>query len=116
MSKTGESILLGAREALAYARGEREGFVAHVPQHVDVKIIRKRLGLSQAKFAVRFGFALDAVRNWEQGRRQPDLAARAFLRVIEREPDAVRRALSVPGDEKSPARRRRRPARGAAVA
>lgn len=116
MSKTGESILLGAREALAYARGEREGFVAHVPQHVDVKIIRKRLGLSQAKFAARFGFALDAVRNWEQGRRQPDLAARAFLRVIEREPDAVRRALSVPGDEKSPARRRRRPTRNAAVA
>jgi putative transcriptional regulator len=96
MSKAGESILRGAHEALAYARGERDGFVVHVPEHVDVKTIRKRQGLSQAKFAARFGFALDAVRNWEQGRRQPDLAARAFLRVIEQEPEAVRRALSVP--------------------
>jgi len=50
--------------------------------------------LSQQKFAARFGFALSALRNWEQGRRQPDPAARAFLRVIDREPEAVSRALS----------------------
>ena len=68
MSKAGESNLRGAREALAYAQGECEGFVAHVPEPVDVKAIRERVGLSQAKFAARFGFALDAVRNWEQGR------------------------------------------------
>ena len=98
MSKAGESMLRGAREALAYARGARDGFVAHVPAHVDVKATRKRLGLSQARFAAEFGFALDAVRNWEQGRRQPDAAARAFLMVIDREPDAVRRALSATAD------------------
>ena len=73
-----ETILDGAREALAYALGGRKGFVAHVPECVDVRAVRERLGLSQAKFASRFGFALDAVRNWEQGRRQPDVAARAF--------------------------------------
>ncbi|MGH7034906.1 MAG: helix-turn-helix domain-containing protein [Stellaceae bacterium] len=56
--------------------------------------IRKRLGLSQADFAVQFGFKLDAVQNWEQGRRRPEGAARAFLRVIEREPAAVQRALA----------------------
>ncbi|MDH3595872.1 MAG: helix-turn-helix domain-containing protein [Rhodospirillales bacterium] len=94
MSKAGESILRGAREALDYARGEREGFVAHVPERLDVKAIRQGTGLSQVKFAAQFGFSVDAVRNWEQGRRQPDVAARAFLMVIEREPDAVRRALS----------------------
>ena len=77
---------------------------------------RKRLGLSQARFAARFGFALDAVRNWEQGRRQPDVAARAFLMVIDREPDAVTRALSVPGREKRRAGRKQRPARRAAGA
>jgi len=93
MSKSGESILRGARQALAYAQGVREGFVAHVPEKVDVAAIRKRLGLSQAEFAVRFGFRLDAVQNWEQGRRRPEGAARAFLRVIEREPAAVQRAL-----------------------
>lgn len=94
MSKAGESILRGARQALAYANGEREGFVAHVPDVLDVKAIRSRLGLTQAAFATRFGFDLRAVENWEQGRRQPERPARAFLRVIEREPDAVLRALA----------------------
>ena len=93
MSKSGASILRGARQALAYAKGARAGFVAHVPKEVDVKAIRKRLALSQSEFAARFGFAVDAVQNWEQGRRRPDGAARAFLRVIEREPAAVARAL-----------------------
>ena len=94
MSKAGESILRGARQALAYAKGERDGFIAHVPEVLDVKAIRSRLGLTQAAFAARFGFDLRAVENWEQGRRQPERPARAFLRVIEREPDAVLRALA----------------------
>ena len=94
MSKSGESILRGARQALDYGRGVRAGFVAHVPEDLDVAAIRKRLGLSQGDFAARFGFKLDAVQNWEQGRRRPEGAARAFLRVIEREPDAVQRALA----------------------
>jgi putative transcriptional regulator len=94
VSKVGESILRGAREALAFARGAREGYVVHVPYQVDVKAIRKRLGLSQRQFATRFGFRLDAVQNWERGRRAPTGAARAFLTVIDREPEAVQRALS----------------------
>ena len=83
-----------AARALDYACGNRAGSVAHVPEDVDVAAIRKRLGLSQSDFAARFGFKLDAVQNWEQGRRRPEGAARAFLRVIEREPAAVRRALA----------------------
>jgi putative transcriptional regulator len=94
MSKSGESILRGARQALDYMRGARDGFVAHVPEEIDVATIRHHLGLSQAEFASRFGFKLDAVQNWEQGRRRPEGAARAFLRVIEREPEAVQRALA----------------------
>ena len=96
MSKAGESILRGAREARAYAHGDRDGFVAHVPETVDVRAIRQRVELSQAKFASCFGFSLDAVRNWEQNRRLPDVAARAFLMVIAREPAAVMRALAEP--------------------
>lgn len=94
MSSSGQSILRGARQALAYAKGERDGFVAHVPDTLDVKAIRSRLGLTQADFAARFGFDVRAVENWEQGRRHPERPARAFLRVIEREPDAVLRALA----------------------
>jgi putative transcriptional regulator len=94
MSSSGQSLLRGARQALAYAKGERDGFVAHVPDTLDVKAIRSRLGLTQADFAARFGFDVRAVENWEQGRRHPERPARAFLRVIEREPDAVLRALA----------------------
>jgi putative transcriptional regulator len=94
MSKTGKRLLKGAREALDYARGARDGFAAHVPEEIDVAAIRRRLGMSQGEFAARFGFKLDALQNWEQGRRRPDGAARAFLRVIEREPEAVQRALT----------------------
>jgi putative transcriptional regulator len=108
MSKAGDSILRGAREALAYAKGERAGFVAHVPDEIDVRAIRRGTGLSQAKFSARFGFALDALRNWEQGRRQPDASARAYLTVIAREPEAVSRALAArSGGLRSRARRGR---------
>lgn len=94
VSKAGKSMLKGAREALAYAQGERQGFLTHLPDEVDVRAIRKRLGLSQRAFAETFGFRLDAIQNWEQGRRRPERPARLLLRVIDREPEAVRRALA----------------------
>ena len=94
MTKAGESILRGAREALDYAEGEHKGHKVHVPTVVDVKAIRQRNGLSQAKFAARYGFSPASIKNWEQGRRQPDVAARAYLLVIANEPEAVHRALS----------------------
>lgn len=67
-------------------------FVA--PEKVDVRAIRSKLKLSQAEFAERFGFTPAAVRQWEQGRRYPHGPARVLLTIIDREPDAVRRALS----------------------
>ena len=54
---------------------------------------RRRLGLSQTEFAAWFGISPGTLRNWEQGRRVPEGPARVLLRVIERDPDAVRRAL-----------------------
>jgi putative transcriptional regulator len=62
----------------------------------DVVAIRKRLGLTQDAFAARFGFSHGAVRDWEQQRRQPEASARVLLTVIDREPEAVRRALDLP--------------------
>ena len=94
MTKAGEKILKGAREALAYAKGEDDNAVTlHVPDNVDVKAIRGAMKLSQTAFAARFGFSTHAVRNWEQGIRTPDVAARAYLLVIKNEPEAVERAL-----------------------
>ncbi|ANT65464.1 helix-turn-helix domain-containing protein [Prosthecochloris sp. CIB 2401] len=94
MSEAGSKLIKSARQALAYARGEvSAGFIAHVPDEVDVKAIRMSLGLTQPEFSNRFGFDVRAVQDWEQKRRQPDRAARVLLTVIAREPDAVRRAL-----------------------
>jgi putative transcriptional regulator len=60
----------------------------------QAKIIRRALGLSQEDFALRFHIPLGTLRDWEQGRKDPDAAARAYLIVIGRNPDAVYAALS----------------------
>ena len=59
-----------------------------------VRLLRDRLDLSQADFAGRFRIPVASLRDWEQGRRLPDAATRAYLTVIEREPEAVLRALA----------------------
>jgi putative transcriptional regulator len=61
---------------------------------VDVQILRNRLGLSQAAFAARYGFSVDAIRQYERKRRIPSGAIRTLLTVIAHEPDAVTRALA----------------------
>lgn len=95
MSKAGSRLLRSVRRARAYARGDTcEGFIAHVPAQVDVKAIRIKLGLSQEAFALRFGFSVASVRDWEQHRRQPEQAARVLLLVIARNPEVVTGALS----------------------
>jgi putative transcriptional regulator len=93
MSVAGDQILRSVRSLRAAVQAGA-ALPAHVPAQVDVRAIRKKLGMSQAQFAAAFGFGLDAVQNWEQGRRRPEGAARAFLKVIAHEPDAVRRALA----------------------
>jgi putative transcriptional regulator len=59
----------------------------------QVKIIRRALGLSQEDFATRFHIPLGTLRDWEQNRKEPDAAARAYLVVIARNPEAVSDAL-----------------------
>jgi putative transcriptional regulator len=70
---------------------ERKARMKRVPQ---VKVMRRALGLNQEEFSARFRISLAMLREWEQGRSEPDQATRAYLTVIAREPDAVRRALS----------------------
>lgn len=95
MSRIGKRLIESAKQARAFARGEaRKGFAVHVPDEVDVAAIRKRLGYSQSQFSRRFGFSIDALQDWEQHRRTPDRTARILLKVIDREPGAVSRALA----------------------
>ena len=97
MSKIGTSIIRGFEEAIAFAEGTADMslYRVHIPAEIDVKAIRGRLGLTQQQFATRFGFNITTLRHWEQGRRVPDGTARAYLRVIDREPQAVQKALRV---------------------
>jgi putative transcriptional regulator len=61
---------------------------------VDVRAIRAKLGMSQERFARTFGITLAALRDWEQRRRAPRGPARTLLQIIDREPDAARRAMA----------------------
>jgi len=91
-----DRIMQGIGEARAYLEGtaDKRRYRVHVPEKVDVKKIRQRLGLSQEAFAQTYGFALSAVRDWEQGRRKPERSARILLKIVEKEPEAVTRALA----------------------
>ncbi len=66
------------------------------PSAAQIKALRARLGLSQARFAHRFGFTVDTIRQYEQGRRVPSGPASTLLKVIAADPDAVIRALGRP--------------------
>ncbi len=97
MSKVGDDIIEGLKEALAYARGEDvPGIRVHHIEvdKVDPKAIRRRLKLTQQQMADFLGTSTSGYRKWEQGDRTPSGAARTLLRVMEREPEAVLRALS----------------------
>ena len=89
-----EQMMDGLNDVEAFLAGKQEGFRAHVPQEVDVKAIRNRLGMTQARFSDTFGFSLDAIKHWEGGRRTPDAPARTLLTVIDRNPAAVLTALN----------------------
>ena len=94
--KAFDKIMDGLTDALAYAEGDKRRGKAHeveVPT-VDVRAARKKLGLSQDKFAEAFKINPSTLRKWEQGTRQPHGPARVLLTVIEKEPEAVKRALA----------------------
>jgi putative transcriptional regulator len=89
------SILRGARQALAFAKGEADlsQYRVHIPREIDVRRIRAKLGMTQAQFAREFGFSVNTLRHWEHGVRVPEGPTRAYLLVIDRAPKAVQKAL-----------------------
>jgi putative transcriptional regulator len=94
--KAFDSIAAGLEAAIAYAEGKADesAYGVHIPESVDLKAIRQRLRLSQEEFARQFGFSVGRIRDWEQGRSPIDAPSRILLRVIDKEPEAVRRALA----------------------
>jgi putative transcriptional regulator len=88
----GADLVEGMKLVLAHQRGEVE--LEQVwPRPIDVKAIRRKTKLSQAEFSQAYGISKRALQEWEQGGRQPDSAARAYLTVIAKVPAVVRKAL-----------------------
>lgn len=95
-SRMGKRLITAMREVVAHAEGKVALPMRYVdvPEDVDVKAIRSRLGLSQAEFSRRYAVSRRSLQEWEQGRRRPEGAVRAYLTVIERNPKAVEEALT----------------------
>ena len=91
----GSRIVASLKEAVDWVEGKdvRVRVTKVKVPVIDVRVTRRRLGLSQAAFAAKFGFQPATLRNWEQGRTRPEGPARVLLTAIARHPEAVEDAL-----------------------
>lgn len=91
----GQRIIEGLEQAVAWSRGQNDQVrvtLVQVPD-IDVRKVRRQMGLSQSQFATKFGFPPATLRNWEQGRASPDAPTRVLLAVIAKHPEAVEDVL-----------------------
>jgi putative transcriptional regulator len=98
MTKFGDELIAALGEALAHARGDASEVVVHQVDLVrdadDVKAIRRRVGLKQAEMARIMNLSLSGYRKWEQSVRSVSGPARTLLTILDREPEAVLRAMA----------------------
>jgi putative transcriptional regulator len=95
-TKLGRVLVDSAKQIARHMRGEIElpMKVVRVVPDVDVRRIREVQGLTREQFAERYGLQARAIQEWEQGRRKPEPAVRAYMLVIKNQPAAVRKALT----------------------
>ncbi len=91
----GQDLIAAMEEAAAHAQGKAKAARTHVVEVADARAIREGLGLSQQAFASAYRIPLATLKGWEQGRRQPDATASAYLSVTARLPEAAREVLRV---------------------
>lgn len=94
-TRLGRALVDGMTQVLAHVRGEIELKSYVLPGPIDVKAIRKKVGMSQSEFAAAFALNRRTLQEWEQGKTAPDNAVRAYLTVIDRNPEAVVEALRI---------------------
>ena len=87
-----DKIAAGLEDAIAYTQGDATR--GRIASPVDVKAVRLQAKKTQAQFADAYRIPVATLRDWEQGRRQPDAPARALLTVIAADPQAVERMLA----------------------
>ena len=93
MSSFGQDLIAAMEEAAAHAKGTGKVARVHTVEFPDVRAIREGLGLSQQAFANAYRIPLATLKGWEQGRRQPDATASAYLSVITKLPQQARDVL-----------------------
>ena len=89
-------LVTAMQQAVEHAQGKRKLRLhkrSHRYRGIDIRKIRERLKLTQPQMAIMLGVSVSGFRKWEQGDREPSGTARVLLRVMEREPEAVVRAL-----------------------
>lgn len=89
-----ETIRRGLTEAIAHANDEPVAARIHTVTAPDIKALRRSLGFTQERFAARLGFSVATLRHWERGDRKPHGPALVLLNIVQREPQAVLRALA----------------------
>ncbi len=90
MSTLGDDLIQALTEAIAHAKGEGPA-VVHTA--IAPREVREQAKLTQAQMAPLMGMSLSGYRKWEQGQRRVSGPAETLLRLIQKEPDVVRRAL-----------------------
>jgi putative transcriptional regulator len=95
MNKLSKDLIKSMGEACEIADGKRTAGRVHVVEVPDVRAIRRKLRMSQSEFAKKYRIPLPTLKNWEQGRRQPDAPAAAYLHAIARRPREISEALKL---------------------
>jgi putative transcriptional regulator len=95
-TRLGRVLVESAKQIARHMRSEIElpMKIVRVVPDVDVRAIREAQGLTREQFAERYGLQVRAIQEWEQGRRKPEPAVRAYMLVIKNQPAAVRKALT----------------------
>lgn len=87
-----------AIESAARADGDAQPLtpadIRRMKRTPQAKVIRRALALTQEEFSVRYQIPLGTLRDWEQGRAEPDQPTQAYLKIIAREPERVERVLN----------------------
>ena len=94
MSKFGKELIESLTEAVEHAEGKPGKVREHIIEVPDVRAIRRHLRMSQNQFSAAYHIPLATLKNWEQGRRQPDAPAAAYLHAIAKRPSEIKEAMT----------------------
>ena len=93
MSDAYKTISKGLQEAIDYSKGNIKAAKEFRPEHIDVRKLREKIGMSQIKFASSFGISLGTLRHWERGDRYPQGPALVLLNLLSKDPNTVLEVL-----------------------